>query len=79
MPPLRPPVPGRPAPDSPLINEISESSNEQSQGLDQVNQAIVQIEGVTQKNAAGAEEMASKMAFFQVETRNPKLLPAPED
>ena len=62
-----------------LINEISEASNEQSQGLDQVNQAIVQIEGVTQKNAAGAEEMATDMAFFQLETRNPKLLPAPEE
>jgi methyl-accepting chemotaxis protein len=62
-----------------VINEISEASHEQSQGLDQVNQAIVQIEGVTQKNAEGAEEMATDMAFFQLESRNPKLLPAPEE
>ena len=62
-----------------LINEISEASHEQSQGLDQVNQAIVQIEGVTQKNAEGAEEMATDMAFFQLEPGNPKLLPAPEE
>jgi methyl-accepting chemotaxis protein len=60
-----------------LIGEISEASQEQSQGLDQVNQAIVQIEGVTQQNAAGAEEMASDMAFFQVEAKETKLLPPP--
>ena len=58
-----------------LIGEISEASQEQSQGLDQVSQAIVQIEGVTQQNAAGAEEMASDMAFFQVEGNDTKLLP----
>jgi methyl-accepting chemotaxis protein len=62
-----------------VINEISEASHEQSQGLDQVNQAIVQIEGVTQKNAEGAEEMATDMAFFRLESGNTKLLPAPED
>ena len=62
-----------------LIGEISAASREQPQGLDQINQAIVQIEGVTQQNAAGAEEMASDMAFFQLEARTPKLLAAPED
>ena len=62
-----------------LINEISEASHEQSQGFDQINQAIIQIEGVTQKNAEGAEEMATDMAFFQLESGTSKLLSAPEE
>ena len=31
---------------------ISTASNEQAQGIEQVNKAIVQMEGVTQQNAA---------------------------
>ena len=46
-------------------------------GVDQINQAIIQIEGVTQKNAEGAEEMATDMAFFQLEPKTPRMLPAP--
>lgn len=42
-----------------LINEISAASNEQAQGVDQVNTAVAQMDKVTQTNAANAEESAS--------------------
>ncbi|HBF39106.1 MAG TPA: hypothetical protein DDW50_17535 [Firmicutes bacterium] len=42
-----------------LINEISASSQEQSQGIEQINKAITQVETVTQQNAAHAEASAS--------------------
>jgi methyl-accepting chemotaxis protein len=42
-----------------LMSEISAATQEQSQGIGQVNQAIVQMENVTQQNAAGAEQSAS--------------------
>ena len=42
-----------------LISEIATASNEQSQGIEQVNTAIGQIDKVTQSNAAAAEESAS--------------------
>ncbi len=42
-----------------LIGEISTASHEQTQGFDQINSAIGQIDRVTQTNAATAEESAS--------------------
>jgi methyl-accepting chemotaxis protein len=42
-----------------LMNEISAASQEQTQGIDQVNKAMIQVETVTQQNAANAEESAS--------------------
>jgi methyl-accepting chemotaxis protein len=42
-----------------LISEIAAASNEQSQGIGQVNIAVSQMDQVTQKNAANAEETAS--------------------
>ncbi len=42
-----------------LINEISLASNEQSQGIEQVNGAVAQLNTVTQQNAANSEESAS--------------------
>ncbi|MCF8130553.1 MAG: hypothetical protein K9N10_18735 [Deltaproteobacteria bacterium] len=42
-----------------LISEISHASNEQAQGIDQLNQAVIQIDSVTQENTANAEESAS--------------------
>lgn len=41
------------------MDEIAAASQEQSQGLDQVNKAIVQMESITQQNASNAEESAS--------------------
>ena len=44
---------------SDLINGIARASQEQAQGVDQVNTAVSQMDKVTQQNAAGAEEAAS--------------------
>jgi methyl-accepting chemotaxis protein len=42
-----------------LLGEIAAASNEQSQGIEQINQTTSQMDQVTQSNAAGAEESAS--------------------
>ncbi|MCC8167272.1 MAG: methyl-accepting chemotaxis protein, partial [Planctomycetes bacterium] len=42
-----------------LISEIAAATNEQAQGVDQVNTAVAQMDKVTQSNAATAEESAS--------------------
>ncbi|MFH1090711.1 MAG: methyl-accepting chemotaxis protein [Pseudomonadota bacterium] len=42
-----------------LVGEIAAASAEQAQGIDQVNQAVTQMDSVTQRNAANAEESAS--------------------
>jgi methyl-accepting chemotaxis protein len=42
-----------------LIAEISSASTEQSQGIEQVNTAVGEMDGVVQQNAATAEESAS--------------------
>ena len=44
---------------SDLISEISVASNEQAQGISQVNQGLGQIDQVTQQNTASAEEGAA--------------------
>jgi len=41
-----------------IIGEIAAASAEQSQGIDQINAAIAQMDKVTQQNAANAEESA---------------------
>ncbi len=47
-----------------LVGEITSSSNEQSGGLSQVNDAVRQLDGITQANAATAEEAASAVAVL---------------
>jgi methyl-accepting chemotaxis protein len=42
-----------------LIAEISAATHQQSQGIDQVNRGIAELDKVTQANAANAEESAS--------------------
>ncbi|MBD3276522.1 MAG: methyl-accepting chemotaxis protein, partial [Candidatus Marinimicrobia bacterium] len=42
-----------------LVGEISAASEEQNQGLSQINTAITQVDQVTQRVAANAEESAS--------------------
>ncbi|MDP6546391.1 MAG: CHASE3 domain-containing protein [Phycisphaerae bacterium] len=42
-----------------LVGEIAAASNEQSQGIEQINTAVGQMDSVTQSNAANAEESAS--------------------
>jgi methyl-accepting chemotaxis protein len=42
-----------------LVEQVSVASREQAQGIDQVSQAITQMEKVTQTTAATAEESAA--------------------
>ena len=42
-----------------LLGEIAAASNEQAQGIEQVNTAVTQMDQVTQTNAANAEESAA--------------------
>ena len=42
-----------------IMGEISEASAEQSSGIDQINQAVIQMDHVTQQNAALVEQAAA--------------------
>ncbi len=44
---------------SELVENITAASNEQAQGVDQINTAMAQMDKITQQNAADAEETAS--------------------
>ncbi len=53
-----------------LVDQVSVASREQSQGIEQVTQAVTQMEKVTQTNAASAEQSAaaSQQLHAQAET-----------
>lgn len=42
-----------------LVQEITSSSLEQSSGAEQINKALLQLDSITQQNAASSEELAS--------------------
>jgi len=42
-----------------LVGEVAAASNEQAQGIDQVNKAVAEMDKVVQQNAANAEESAA--------------------
>lgn len=48
-----------------LIGEVSAASQEQAQGINQINIAVAEMDKVTQQNAAAAEELASSIAMFK--------------
>jgi len=48
-----------------MISEISAASNEQSQGIGQVNVAVSQLDQMTQQNAALVEESAAAAESLQ--------------
>ena len=50
-----------------LMGEIADASNEQSHGIGQVNEAVVEMDNVTQQNAALVEEAAAAAAAMQQE------------
>ena len=54
---------------STLMAEITVASKEQSQGIDQVNQAVNDMDQVTQQNAALVEEAAAAAASLQDQAR----------
>ncbi len=51
-----------------LVAEVANASKEQTQGIDQLNTAIGQIDKVTQSNAANAEESASAAEEMSAQT-----------
>ncbi len=58
-----------------LVVEIAQASHEQSQGIEQVNKAMTNIDQITQNHAAVAEELAAEMARFH--TDQGQARPAP--
>lgn len=56
-----------------LMGEIAAASQEQSQGIDQVNRAVADMNQVTQKNAANAEELAAVMAMFKADNHTGQI------
>ena len=50
---------------STLVSDISTASGEQQDGIEQVNVAITQMDGITQENAALVEEAAAAAAAMQ--------------
>ncbi len=48
-----------------IMHEITAASQEQSSGIEQINHAIVQMDGVTQENAALVEEAAASAETMQ--------------
>jgi methyl-accepting chemotaxis protein len=50
-----------------VIGEIANASGEQSAGVDEINKAIVQLEQVTQQNAALVEQAAAAALSFEEE------------
>ncbi len=55
---------------SDMISEITAAGQEQSTGVDQINNAIMQMDGVTQQNAALVEEAAAAAATLQEQAEN---------
>ncbi|MBC3872439.1 methyl-accepting chemotaxis protein [Undibacterium flavidum] len=55
---------------SDIISEITAAGQEQSSGIDQINQAIMQMDSVTQQNTALVEEAAAASATLQEQAAN---------
>ncbi|MGR9012209.1 MAG: methyl-accepting chemotaxis protein [Gammaproteobacteria bacterium] len=53
-----------------IMSEISAASMEQTSGIEQVNQAITQMDDVTQQNAALVEEAAAAAESLEEQTQN---------
>jgi len=53
-----------------IIAEISAASQEQASGIEQVNRAIMQMDGVTQSNAAQVEELSGTSRSLAMEAEN---------
>jgi methyl-accepting chemotaxis protein len=56
------------------VTDISNAANEQAIGVDQVNRAIVQLEGVTQQNAALVEESSAASESMREQAEHLRIL-----
>lgn len=52
-----------------LVQEISASSREQSGGVEQVTQALAQLDAVIQRNASSSEELSSMSEELSAQAR----------
>lgn len=59
-----------------LVGEITAASQEQAQGIDQVNKAVSQMDQVVQQNAANAEESASASEEMSAQAEQMKSIVA---
>ena len=57
-----------------LVAEIAAASNEQAQGIEQVNTAVTEMDKVTQSNAANAEESASASEEMSAQAEEMKAM-----
>jgi methyl-accepting chemotaxis protein len=57
-----------------LVGEIAAASNEQAQGIEQVNTAVTEMDKVTQSNAATAEESASASEEMSAQAEQMKVM-----
>ncbi len=55
-----------------LLGEIAAASQEQAQGIEQINIAVTEMDKVTQQNAAGSEELNSIMSMFRTASKGRK-------
>ncbi|BCG64571.1 MAG: methyl-accepting chemotaxis protein [Methyloprofundus sp.] len=53
-----------------LVEEIAAASDEQTIGLRQINEAITQLDGVTQQNAAASEQLAATAEELNTESQS---------
>jgi len=60
-----------------LMGGIAEASREQSEGIEQINKAILELNRVTQQNAASAEELASIMSIFVTDAGSSRRMEDP--
>ncbi|MFH0998826.1 MAG: methyl-accepting chemotaxis protein [Pseudomonadota bacterium] len=54
-----------------LVEDIASASQQQAQGIDQINQAVVEVSRVTQENAASSQELMSIMEMFKTDENMP--------
>jgi len=57
-----------------LVAEIAAASDEQAQGIGQVNKAVTEMDRVVQQNASGAEETSSASEEMSTQTEQMKVL-----
>jgi methyl-accepting chemotaxis protein len=50
-----------------LVSDIAAASQQQSQGIDQINQAVAEVSRVTQDNAANSQELMAIMNMFKTD------------
>ena len=59
-----------------IVGEIASASREQSAGIAQINQAVTELDGVTQQNAALVEETSAASSALQVQAHELATLAA---